>query len=31
MGTVAVDPVKENYAKGDTVIVIAEAKEDMSL
>ena len=27
MGTVAVDPVKENYAKGDTVIVIAEAKE----
>ena len=27
MGTVAVDPVKENYEKGDTVIVIAEAKE----
>ena len=27
MGTVAIDPVKENYAKGDTVIVIAEAKE----
>ena len=27
MGTVAVDPVKENYAKGDTVNVIAEAKE----
>ena len=27
MGTVAVDPVKENYAKGDTVIVIAEAQE----
>ena len=27
MGTVAIDPVKESYAKGETVIVIAEAKE----
>lgn len=27
MGTVAINPMKESYAKGETVIVIAEAKE----